>query len=71
MNFGSSIQNMLILLNALKPSGMKSVIETCIYTVPPDQDQTGVNSRNYIKKQETLGFDELGQRKQVTSYRSH
>ena len=50
MNFGLSIQNMSILLNALKPGGIKSIVGACIYTISPDQDQTGVNSKRWLKR---------------------
>ena len=34
-----------MLLNTLKHSGMKSVAGICLHIIPPDQDQTEVNSR--------------------------
>lgn len=41
---------MLILLNALKPGGIKSIVGACMYTISPDQDQTGVNSKRWLKR---------------------
>ena len=73
MSFGLSIQNMWILLNTLKHDGMKSIVGICLCIIPPDQYQTGVNSREQLKepkesslmkksnkKQEAMGSHELG-----------